>query len=106
VTTPVGLESRFTLVGNRLRQDPGGADRGPARADFLRQPAEFVMTEGFAQGNSDPALFSADARPTGAPSYAGFEVTWGTWDASSDNAVLTVEGHLLHQDVAFVREIW
>jgi hypothetical protein len=81
-TEVVGPGGGFLLLGNRLRQDPGGADFGPARSDFLRQPAEFVLREGAAQPSF--GLFDGDVRPAGAPSYAGFEVTWGAWDGSSD----------------------
>lgn len=70
----------FTLLANPLRQPGPDGDVGPGRADFLRQPVEFVVRDAAAPAATDPALFSADARPLGATNYAGFEVTWGAWD--------------------------
>jgi len=76
---PVNLDDPFVLGADAPRVFEDGAVIGNTRrSDFLAQPFEFVLRRGLAQVQT--GRFDADARPAGAPSFAGFKVSWGAWD--------------------------
>ncbi len=86
---PVEFGGDFVLAANTLHVfEDGVRVADTRRRDFWAQPFDFVLRQ---EGLFDqpapeiPELFDDDARPDGAPSFEGFEVSWGAWsDAGAD----------------------
>lgn len=67
----------FVLGANSLAAEFSSEVFNTRRSDFFAQPFEFILRQGPAA--EDLSAFDPDARPMGAPSFAGFEVSWGAW---------------------------
>lgn len=103
---PVAEGEPFLLGANEVPsvRSPDHLFTGRDSADFFAQPFDLVLRQETAFGplaQEISELFDPDARPPEAPSFEGFEVSWGAWSNSGADAPPQIQFDPSDPDASF-----